>query len=209
MVVSAEGSKMNRNIYIISTGIGGLDLLTKKGENLIRDMDILAGYPQLKNCDFGKPFYETKNIEELKALSSMFSDGKIGVLVSGDAGFYSFAKKIYIELKDQIADVVPGVSTFQYALAKIFETYEDVKFYSLHSQDDYGQLKDLMRSFRKIFIILKDIKQAKTIAEMVDLKNSKLTFFADLNTANEIITDRIDDLEENCKKIAVFWRKDE
>lgn len=200
---------MNKNLYIISTGIGDFDLISKKGEKLIMEMDILAGYPQLKKRDFGKPFYDTKNIVELKEIIAKFNDKKIGILVSGDTGFFSFAKKIYTELKDRIADVIPGVSTFQYALAKIFETYEDVLFFSLHSNDNLEELKNIMTIHKKIFILLRNIEQAKMITELINTANSEITFFADLNTENEIITHKIDELNENCQKIAVYWRKNE
>lgn len=200
---------MSKNLYIISTGIGDFDLISKKGEKVIMEMDILTGYPQLKKRDFGKPFYETKNIEELKEIISKFDGKKIGILVSGDAGFFSFAKKIYKELKDSIAGVIPSVSTFQYALAKIFETYEDVHFFSLHSNDNLEELKNMMTIHNKIFILLRNIEQARMILKLTNTANSEITFFADLNTENEIITHNIDDLNENCQKIAVYWRKNE
>ncbi len=201
---------MSRNIYIISVGIGEPDLITLKGKRIIEEMDIIAGFPMLKDFAKGKPFYEIKRIEELEELVKHHLDKKIGVLVSGDAGFFSFAKKIYEKLSESIADVTPGVSTFQYAFAKIRQTYEDVKFYSFHAscQDLQDILKGLMESENKIFFLLKDLNQVEDLRDTVKYYAGKITYFGDLNTKNEVITEDLDEiLLKGCKKIAFLWRK--
>lgn len=201
---------MSRNIYIISVGIGEPDLITLKGKRILEEMDIIAGFPMLKDFVEGKPFYEIKTIEELEELVKHHFDKKIGVLVSGDAGFFSFAKKVYEKLSDSIADVTPGVSTFQYAFAKIRQTYEDVKFYSFHArcQEMQDILKGLMESENKLFFLLKDLNQLQALWDTIKYHPGKCTYFGDLNTKNEIITEDLDEiLLRGCKKIAFLWRK--
>ncbi|MCA1926959.1 MAG: cobalt-precorrin-7 (C(5))-methyltransferase [Calditerrivibrio sp.] len=199
---------MNRNLYIISVGIGDFDLISVKGLNLLNKMDILIGYPQLMIYSNNKPFYGVKTVEELKSFLFDNLDKMIGLLVSGDAGFFSFAKRVYNELGDHIMEVVPAVSTFQYALSKIFETYEDLSFYSVHADNDMEGLKRLVDRKDKIFLILKDKSQLFEVYNIFNMGDYIIRFFGDLNTDNEIITDSIDEIiEKNSKKIAIYWRK--
>lgn len=200
---------MNKNLYIISVGIGDFDLISEKGLSRLNSMDILIGYPQMMIYSNNKPFYVVKTVEELKKFLSDNFDKKIGLLVSGDAGFFSFAKKVYEELRSSIVEVVPAVSTFQYALSRIFETYEDVSFYSVHADNDMEGLKKLIDNRDKIFLLLKGRDQLLEVYSLLKGENNFILFFGDLNTDNEIITDSIDNIiEKNSKKLAIYWRKD-
>lgn len=200
---------MNKNLYIISVGIGDFDLISVKGLNTLNMMDMLIGYPQMMIYSKNKPFYVVKTVEELKKFLYDNFDKKIGLLISGDTGFFSFAKKVYEELESSIVEVVPAVSTFQYALSRIFETYEDVSFHSVHADNDMEGLKRLVDNRDKIFLLLKGRDQLLEVYSILKGKNNFIVFFGDLNTGNEIITDSIDNIiEKNSKKIAIYWRKD-
>ncbi|MCX8085125.1 MAG: precorrin-6y C5,15-methyltransferase (decarboxylating) subunit CbiE [Calditerrivibrio sp.] len=199
---------MNKNLYIISVGPGDKELMTVKALNTISKMDILSGYPQL--ADFSvtdKPFYPVKTTDDLKHLLLTNLEKKIGLLVTGDAGFFSFARLAYKHLKDFIAEVIPGVSSFQYAFARIYKTYEDVKFFSLHSKGDIDALITAIKSNDRIFILLKDSTQLEEVKRVLsEYSNIYQRYFIDLSLNGESISEDQPLNTEN-RKISLYVEK--
>lgn len=77
---------------------------------------------------------------------------RIAVAVSGDAGFFSGAKKLLPLLTDCDVEVVPGVSSLVCLCARLGVSYEDVVPVSLH-----GRERDIaadVRSHRRIFALV-------------------------------------------------------
>ena len=74
------------------------------------------------------------------------------VLMSGDAGFFSGAKKLLPMLKDLRVDVLTGVSSLAYLCAKLQTSYEDVVPVSLH-----GRARDIapdVRAHGRVFALV-------------------------------------------------------
>ncbi|WP_025209378.1 cobalt-precorrin-7 (C(5))-methyltransferase [Hippea sp. KM1] len=125
----------HRFIYIISAGCGSEDYLTIKAKKTAKEMDVLIGHKRFKSL-FDAPFVELKNLSDhLDELIRQYWGKRIGVVVSGDAGFFSLAKTIYKRYDPYIAEVIPGISSFQLLFAKLKRGYEEVGFFSAHSQN--------------------------------------------------------------------------
>ena len=63
---------------------------------------------------------------------------KIGILLSGDTGFYSGAKKLKERLMEVCSDqieIYPGISSLSYLASKVGVSWEDAKILSLHGKD--------------------------------------------------------------------------
>jgi precorrin-6Y C5,15-methyltransferase (decarboxylating) len=77
---------------------------------------------------------------------------RIGVLVSGDTGFFSIAKTLIEKLADSCnIDVVCGISSLQYFCSKIGISYENMKVVSLH-----GRKNSILGSIsynQKVFVL--------------------------------------------------------
>ncbi|AEA34551.1 precorrin-6y C5,15-methyltransferase (decarboxylating) subunit CbiE [Hippea maritima] len=126
-----EGHKF---IYVISVGCGSKEYLTIKAEKTVKNMDILIGHSRFGNL-FDVPFIGLKNLStDLDEVIKRYWGKKIGILVSGDAGFFSLAKTVYKRYKPYIKEVIPGISSFQLLFAKLKRGYEDVEFLSAHSK---------------------------------------------------------------------------
>ncbi len=179
-----------KNIWIISAGIGTKEYLTVKAIKTAHKMDILVGFERLNLFDH-KNFivlsgdYKSQLLKILKK-----KDKKIGVVVSGDAGFFSLANFVYKNFKDRIAEVVAGVSSFQVAFAKLKETYEDAAFFSFHHSK-----QTIDTNHKKIVILCGKYSPSEVLETIGEkLKDFQISICYNLGYENETITDKpIDD----------------
>ncbi len=155
-----------RFIWIISAGVGSRDYLTYKAYETASRMDLLLGSKRFKELFEHKNYIVLKDFyTELDNIILSNTNKKIGIVVSGDAGFFSLANIIYKRYGQYIKETIPGISSFQLAFAKIPEGYEDAVFYSLHSKKQSLDSIDF-QSNDKIVILLgeysaKDLLNAK------------------------------------------------
>lgn len=77
---------------------------------------------------------------------------RFAVLMSGDVGFYSGAKKLLPELDFCEASVIPGVSSLAYLCSRTGASYEDTVTVSLHGRD-FGVIPAVRRS-RSVFVLV-------------------------------------------------------
>ncbi|MCR5611614.1 MAG: precorrin-6A reductase [Clostridiales bacterium] len=77
---------------------------------------------------------------------------RFAVLMSGDVGFFSGAKKLLPMLDFCKVEVLPGISSLAYLSAKIGVSYEGVKNVSLHGRDG-NVLPEVLRN-RRVFALL-------------------------------------------------------
>jgi precorrin-6y C5,15-methyltransferase (decarboxylating) CbiE subunit len=113
------------------------------------------------------------------------------VLVSGDPGFFSYAKLIVDKAGIENCVVVPGVSSVQLAFARIGKTWNDACFMSLHGRT--GRLAALIRKIRdneKVAVLTDNSNNVKLIAKRLldeGLKERKVYVCENLSLDNERI----------------------
>ena len=126
-------------VFVIGVGPGTADYLTPVARACIEGCDLLLGSPRLtrlfpqesRPLDFrGDPPASVKYILENR------SRQKIGVLVSGDPGLYSFLGVISRYLPPEDYEVMPGISSVQLAFARLKESWADALILSLHGRQE-------------------------------------------------------------------------
>lgn len=104
-------------LYVIGIGPGGLEHITLKAAKAIEESDIIVGYT--KYLEMIKPLIENKEVystgmrgEEKRCEEALrFSKDKTVALVStGDSGIYGMAGLILEMRKDEIVEVIPGIT---------------------------------------------------------------------------------------------------
>ncbi|MCD4782087.1 MAG: precorrin-6y C5,15-methyltransferase (decarboxylating) subunit CbiE [Candidatus Omnitrophica bacterium] len=128
-------------VYIIGTGPGELEFLLPVGKNIIKSCDIVIASSRLMPfIPEGKKVIrlEGKYNECLEFIQKNASTKKIGVLVSGDPGIFSFSKKITQMLDSSQYEIVPGVSSLQLACARIGLSWDDLSIISVHGKSLRG-----------------------------------------------------------------------
>lgn len=131
-----------RKVYLIGIGMGGDGTLTEKARACILESAVLAGAKRMV-----EPFLEQAEKQGKQVLIS-YKSAEIGnflrinlkenetgaVLLSGDVGCSSGAKKLMEELQDVQVELVPGITSMVYYCSKLGICWEQVCMASAHGK---------------------------------------------------------------------------
>jgi len=177
------------NITIISVGPGAKDLITLRAQKAIQAQDVIIGFKEAIDTFAPDKFsicpdrMRTGSIEYIEHNP----DKKIGVLVSGDAGFFSLAKFIIQRFGRENVEVIPGVSSVSAGFAQIKNSWQDFRFRSVKQEennltelgDDTILLCDRMNTPEKILQENPDLKDRFNITVMKDISLETEQIFYD------------------------------
>ena len=137
-------------VYLIGVGMGNPGTMTAEALEAVRACPVLVGAPRLleswaqdHDC---VPLIAGADIAEYIGKQQ---EGPIGVLLSGDTGFYSGAKRLWALLEDHEVVTLPGISSLSYFCAKLHTDWQDVKIVSAHgrSHNVVGEIQRNSRTF--------------------------------------------------------------
>lgn len=141
-------------IHIIGTGMDGRETLTREAERIIKESDILIGAKRmlLPFSELSVPAFDEYRTDRIVKIIEENSGRNISVLMSGDCGFYSGARKLCEVLKQEEVTVISGISTPVYFCSVLHMDWSDMHFVSLH-----GTAANIIRNVcthRKTFFLL-------------------------------------------------------
>lgn len=175
------------DIYIISTGTGHPDMLTGKAKKALSEIDLAVGAERFRSW-VSVPYHEPEplisgTLEFIRTNRGL----RIGVLVTGDAGFFSLAKSVVKEFGRENVRIIEGVSVVQAAFAAIAEPWEDAVFLSAHGRSGFDSEKAVGAD--KFLILCDKVNNPKKILEENSrlIKGFELWVAANLSLDNEII----------------------
>lgn len=127
-------------LQVIGIGPGRLEWLPPAIPMLAQKCDILLGgsralklfpdYSGQKYCLSGDL---THSLAVIK--NALQEKQVVGVLVSGDPGFFSFLPRLKQEFPEESIAVYPGISSLQFAFAKAGLAWQDAAFVSVHGRE--------------------------------------------------------------------------
>jgi cobalt-precorrin-7 (C5)-methyltransferase len=141
---------MDKKIFIVGCGPGAKDLITLRGNSIIEKADVIIGSRRLIT-DFGRKsgvrilVLENNYQKVLEEVYRLKRNKRVVFLVSGDPLFHSLGETIIERFGREICEVIPGVSSFQYAFCQIKESWKDYRVFSLHG--DKGM--DISKIFKE------------------------------------------------------------
>lgn len=145
-------------IYLIGIGMGNPDTLTVRAQRIIGQSDCLIGAKRMLESvenDKAVRISSIKNEEIVSAILQQPQDSIISVLLSGDVGFYSAAKKLCGCIRQSVADtqleLICGISSLQYFCAKIETSWDDLKVISVHGREN--NVPAAVQKFGKVFVL--------------------------------------------------------
>lgn len=147
----------SRIVTLIGIGMGTPSGMTVEAAEAVEAADLLIGAGRMLEAagNVDKPVckeYDAGRIAEYIRFHPEYI--RIAVLLSGDVGFYSGAKRLYEALEGCGCEVrtVCGISSVVYFCGKLHLAWEDVCLKSVHGRD--ANLVGAVRSHEKTFSIL-------------------------------------------------------
>ena len=127
---------LRKRVTLAGIGMGDADSQTAGLLRAVREADCLIGAKRMLAAvdAAGKPACAAVAPGEIARIVREMPYRSFAVLLSGDSGFYSGAKKLIEELKDVELKVLPGIGSLQYLCARLRRSWEDVRAVSLHGR---------------------------------------------------------------------------
>ena len=150
------GFAVRPQVTLLGIGMGARETLTKEGEAVLEQSSLLIGAKRIVDSvklAQHRVEYEYRSEEIARLIAQNADSEKIAVVLSGDVGFYSGARKL-TELLSRSCDLrmVCGISSVVYFMAKIGLSWDDAKIVSAHGRD--CNLISCIRCHPKVFSIM-------------------------------------------------------
>lgn len=183
---------MTLPIHVLGMGPGHPDYILPAALKLIERSEVLVGgqrHLDAYTCP-GKICYPIRaDLDELvKAIRHEQTSREVAILLSGEPGYYGMLTFLRRHFSAAELNVIPGISAFQYLMAKIGEPWQESALASLHGR--HCDFMTLIQSHRQA-IFLTDSKQSPHwLAEQLQiagLQNIEMIVGANLSYPEELI----------------------
>ena len=159
---------LQQYVALVGAGMGSGGDLTREGAQAIEEGELIIGAGRLLDMvnPAGKVLLDEYDADRICAyIKDHPQYRKIVVLLSGDSGFYSGARKLTGKLIEMGCGVfrIPGVSSISYFMSRLHMAWDDVVIVSNHGRKQ--NLIPLIRDNEKVFSILGKDSDIKQIAE--------------------------------------------
>jgi len=184
-------------ITVVGMGMSPDDL-SRKALAIVEEADILIGGKRHLSYFAHLPAVKVllyKNFDQVirTIKASCKKKKRIVVIASGDPGYHGIARYLVKHLGKDTIEVVPNITTFQAAFAKIKESWDDALLLSAHGHP-LPHLASLLRKHKKIGILTDEKNTPAAIARQVLEKEPSL------NTTIAFIVEQLGTEKEKVRK---------
>lgn len=140
------------SVIIVGVGMRDTKSLTAQAKERIEGADIIIGAKRVAAPfeSVGKRMIYEYEAEKIARIIEENPSKNTAVLFSGDASFYSGAKRLIEFFPD--AEIIPGISCVSYFCAKIGLSYDDMNIISAHGRA--CNIVSEVRGHKKTFLLL-------------------------------------------------------
>lgn len=214
-------SKISLQIDLLGIGMNGATQLTQESQGIIAEADYIFGAMRMiapftpKKAKF--PYYQAEKIlEQIRVIqeerreAEEFEPIRIGILFSGDTGFYSGCRLLVPalrEIPEAKVTVYPGISSVSALAARIQESWQDARILSTHGVPAASWIPELLDAVRhngKVFAITSGAEDLRRIGNLLcgeaDVQDCGISAGFNLGSESEQILEL---LPEECQDVAV------
>jgi precorrin-6y C5,15-methyltransferase (decarboxylating) CbiE subunit len=187
--------RIGKKVAIVGCGPGSMGYITIKALRCIQEADILVGsrrllglFPEVKaeKLPLGKNYRPL-----LDKIATLSTRKKVIVLVSGDPGFFSYARLIISKLGKENCEIIPGISSVQLAFAAIGRPWNDAFFISLHGRKgELPRLVEALKTSEKVAVLNDSTFSPRLLCHLLrkeGIKGKKVYLCENLSLENERI----------------------
>jgi cobalt-precorrin-7 (C5)-methyltransferase len=146
---------MTPPIIIAGCGPGHADYLTTAVHHAVADAEVLVGarclldlFPEVKATRLAVG----GDIPAVLAAMEQHRDQRLVVLVSGDSGLFSLARRVQQHFGHEHCRLIPGISSVQVACARLGIDWHDLRIISAHGRIPAATIDEL-QTWHKIAIL--------------------------------------------------------
>ena len=155
------------HVTVLGIGMGSEETITVQGKQAVEKADLIIGAKRMADavCKDGQDVvYEYRSEEISRYIKEHPWYENIVIVLSGDVGFYSGAKKLLAALDNGAeVEVICGISSVVYFMSKIGLSWDDAKLVSSHGCTQ--NLISLIRYNQKVFSIMGTADGISKLAE--------------------------------------------
>lgn len=153
--LSPKEKSEKRQVSLIGIGMGTPENMTREAFAACEEADVLIGAGRIIKTveELGKPVFDAYRENDIRDFVQAHPEyKKIAILLSGDIGFYSGAKKMLDLFGDYQTKVYSGISSVVYFCGKLHTSWEDVHLMSLHGREQ--NLIAAVKRHKKVFALI-------------------------------------------------------
>ncbi len=154
MLSEKFGFQRKQKVTLLGIGMGSRETLTVQGKKAVERADLLIGARRMVDavlCPGQDYVYEYRSEAVAEYIRTHGEYENIVIVLSGDVGFYSGARKL-LELLDKDTEIICGISSVVYFMSKIGLSWDDARIVSAHGRP--CNLVSLIKHNQKVFSIL-------------------------------------------------------
>ena len=182
-----------RRMTVVGIGMGSEDTLTIGAKKAIDGADLLIGAERMVGAvSTGQDsFIEYRADPAIAYINEHPEYERIAILVSGDTGFQSAAKKFIESIDDSVfdVDVKCGISSVAYLCSLTGSSWDDAFLMSTHGRE--ANVVGAVCRNGKVIVLLDGNEGAKSLCKELaeyDMDHVKVTVGQDLGSEKEMIT---------------------
>lgn len=158
---------MNK-LWVLGMGPGSLDYVLPVTKRKVQECEILVGGKRqlelFRRMDKKEIILQGDLRGAIEKIKGDYQRHQVGVLVSGDPGFYSFLNTLLSSFPREDLEVYPGISSLQYLFAKGVIPWQDAYLASLHGRN-IEDLVEIVMQNQKVALLTEPAKSPSPIAQ--------------------------------------------
>ena len=181
---------MCKQVYLVGIGPGNENQMTAEAQHILQRCDAVIGAKRMvrqaavllnKSSSASREVLESYQPETICAwLKERDHIRTAAVLLSGDPGFYSGARKLKAALAEYEVIVVPGISSVVYLAGKLGVSWEDAYLASIHGRSqNYVQM--IARNAKTFLLLGGKENGAEVCGKIREYDLNRLTFWIGRN----------------------------
>ncbi len=149
------GLQTKKQISLIGIGMGSAGGVTREAWEAAASADVLIGARRMLDTfrELHKNEYASYKAEDIRTFMDNHPEyERIALVLSGDVGFYSGARKLTETFAGEDLQVYSGISSVVYLCGQLHTDWEDVKLVSLHGRKQ--NLIAAVKNNQKVFALV-------------------------------------------------------
>lgn len=154
--------KPKKQVFLIGIGMGSRNQMTVGAAEALKQCQVLLGAPRMLSCASQVvdscptvPVYLSQDVAAWLGANPQYIS--VGLVMSGDTGFYSGARKLLSLMNQEPYSssykvlVLPGISSVSYLCSRLQTTWEDIFLTSIHGRD--CDIAELIKKHDRVFCL--------------------------------------------------------